>query len=531
MTVFQAKLGGPGTGKSYWLETNLDANPRFACVTSTTGISALNVGGCTINSLLGYFNTANLVEKVLANSNYLPSMWSAVSKSFDGLAIDEVSMMEGLVLDIIASSIYQFNQKSEKPLNLYVIGDPGQLPVISSNGTEKAFFEGKTWPSFTVDYLTKVYRQENQQFANAINDLRLGNAAEAVDWFLENVTFAKSVDEDFEGSTFFSTNRKVDLYNYQKLQALSGEVVKYESIKKGRQLGEWKSIPDILALKEGALVVLLSNNRKQDYVNGDLARVKKCSPHLVRVQLIRNGEEKIISYTTKKNKYGGQISYLPMRLGWALTVHKCLASHSFITTDKGQIRLSEIEVGDQVLTHKGVYRKVLAKVFTGYKQAYEVVTPYNSIHSSIDHRFRVSFIKEDKHEFLPLGDIDPTEHRLVTKARYKYDAETDYLTSIIRIKKSGLLPMYDLEVEEDHSFVANGFVVHNCQGLTLDRAQVYLGEQFLSRLSGGLMVAVSRVRTQEGLRLVGTKDQFVRACYVEPKYKQFIDSLIGEKRG
>lgn len=521
MTVFEAKLGGPGTGKSYWLETNLEADPRFACVTSTTGISALNVGGCTINSLLSYFSTANLVEKIMNNPNYLSTVWSQLSKNFDGLAIDEISMMEGLVLDIIASSIYQFNQSAQNPLNLYIIGDPGQLPVVSTTGREKAFFEGKTWSSFKVDYLTKVYRQENQEFADAINALRLGKPNDAVEWFIENVTFDNKIDPDYVGSTFFSTNKKVDLYNFDKLRALPTKAVEYETAKKGKQLGEWKSIPDKLVLKEGALVVLLANNRKQDYVNGDLARVIKCAPHLVKVELIRNGEEKLITYTNKTNKYGGKISYLPMRLGWALTVHKCVSADTLVTLESNQVvKIKDIKPGDRVITSDLSSQRVLALSFSGYKQSYKLKTTNgNVLYLSDTHPILTN---DPIQPFKTIKELKPSDR---VKVYYNYSTTKLHWFEIKSITKGDIIPMYDIEVENNPTFIANGIVVHNCQGLTLDRAQVYLGEQFLSRLSGGLMVAVSRVRNKEGLKLVGTKDQFVNACYVEPKYKQFIDSL------
>lgn len=386
MNIFNAIIGPPGCGKSYTLNDRIDNNPNYAIVTSTTGISALNVGGCTINSLLQYFNTADLYQKLSLNDNYLYSKFNLIAKEYDNIALDEVSMMDGIAFTLIMQELIKYNSSHSKQLGLLCLGDPGQLPVVSKTNNTPAFFEVPAWDLFNVDYRTKIYRQENQQFAEALGHIRLGRVSECVDWFVDNVEFCNTIDEHFEGSTFYSTNDKVDGYNYLKLKQLKGKEVQYATIKQGKQNSDWKAIPLSINLKEDALVVLLHNNKNQGYVNGDLAKVKQCSPQFVVVELLRNKQEKVITYATKTNKFGGSVSYLPMRLGWALTVHRV-------------------------------------------------------------------------------------------------------------------------------------------QGLTIDSAQIFLKENFLRRLSGGLAVALSRVRTPQGLRLIGNKDDFVKACFVEPKYINFILQL------
>lgn len=386
MSIYKAIIGPPGCGKSYTLNQRIEEDPSYAVVTSTTGISALNVGGCTINSLLQYFNAADLYQKMQRSEDYLYVKFRELSKSYKNIGLDEISMMDGFAFSLIMKELTDFNQKAKNPLGLIGFGDPAQLPVVSKNRNTPAFFEVPAWDLFDVEYRTKIYRQESVEFAEALGKIRLGNVKEAIDWFVENVQFTKKVDENFEGSTFYSTNAKVDSYNYIKLKKLKGKEYKYETIRKGHQNSDWKSIPNQLILKEGALCVLLHNNKSQSYVNGDLAIVKECASNFVIVELLRNGSQKLISATSKTNKLAGKVEYMPMRLGWALTVHRV-------------------------------------------------------------------------------------------------------------------------------------------QGLTIDFAQIFLKERFLSRLSGGLAVALSRVRTPEGLRLIGTKDDFIKACFVEPKYINFIRKL------
>ena len=86
--------------------------------------------------------------------------------------------------------------------------------------------------------------------------------------------------------------------------------------------------------------------------------------------------------------------------------------------------------------------------------------------------------------------------------------------SVIELNKECL---YDIEVDRDNTFWCNGLVSHNSQGLTLDRVQLNLkgvGTSFLSKQSGMLYTALSRVRTPEGLSIVGTVDDLMRSVYV-----------------
>ena len=58
--------------------------------------------------------------------------------------------------------------------------------------------------------------------------------------------------------------------------------------------------------------------------------------------------------------------------------------------------------------------------------------------------------------------------------------------------------------------------VHKLQGLTLLDLQLDVTHRFFSKLSGGLYTGVTRVTDHKGLRIVGTKDDFIRACYINP---------------
>lgn len=66
--------------------------------------------------------------------------------------------------------------------------------------------------------------------------------------------------------------------------------------------------------------------------------------------------------------------------------------------------------------------------------------------------------------------------------------------------------------------------IHRAQGLTLTALQARM-DSFYSDLSGGLYTTLSRVVGPEGLRLVGTKDSFVKACYLDPRYLDWVSNI------
>lgn len=67
--------------------------------------------------------------------------------------------------------------------------------------------------------------------------------------------------------------------------------------------------------------------------------------------------------------------------------------------------------------------------------------------------------------------------------------------------------------------------VHKLQGLTLSELQLDVTHRFFSKLSGGLYTGVTRVTDYKGLKIVGTKDDFIRACYINPIYLDYLLKL------
>lgn len=328
------------THNSYTIRKELADNPSFCLKTASTGIAAVNLqdeygSAITINSALGYFDDKDLLFKVAGG--LLNEPLGKIAKLYERIVLDEVSTINSPTISLIHRAITDFNKKTGNDLGLMVVGDFAQLPPV--NG--KPVFMSQCWGEFVIEYLTEVKRQTDKDFIDALCELRNGRSESVVDYFEREIGFCNEIDEDYEGTTFFSKNKDVDFFNHLQIDKLKTPTKTFPSYRKGKLRSEWKNIPEVLELKEGCLIICLSNNPKGGYANGDLGRVIGISNDYIEVELNRNGSTVSIPYMQVHNEeFGvklGSIQYLPVRLGWSSTIHKSQG----LTLDRVQARLGD----------------------------------------------------------------------------------------------------------------------------------------------------------------------------------------------
>jgi ATP-dependent DNA helicase PIF1 len=329
---FRAMQGMAGTGKStligYMNRQYSTPTRPWGVKTSTTGVSAINVGGTTIHSLLGVYDLKSLIKAY--DTNYLAASLKMISYRTSNIIIDEMSMLEADFLDILVIAVEEHNERHpESKLGLVLTGDFGQLPTV--NG--RPIFLADKWSKFDLIPLTKVHRQADNDFIEALRQVHRGEAYKAIDYFMESIGFHEDILEDFPGPTLYPTNNQVDSENYRRLQTLPGAPREYYSTRRGKQRGEWRQIPEVLELKIGAPVIMLFNRRMDGYMNGDTGIVEEMYADSLVVRLHRGGHMVTVGYNTLDNEKAGSITYLPVRLAWALTNHKIQSQ----TLDKVQI--------------------------------------------------------------------------------------------------------------------------------------------------------------------------------------------------
>lgn len=171
----------------------------------------------------------------------------------------------------------------------------------------------------------------------------------------------------------------------------------------------------------------------------------------------------------------------------------CLTKDTLVLTDKGEKPIIDIKVGDKVFTHMNCYKKVLASKKTGYKNIFEVKTKYTSVKCTKNHKFYVRMKINDKE----LGNPQWVEAKDLNKDCYLayvgdlYPDVIEYIPFEEIIDLGQKEDVYDIEVEDAHSFIANNVIVHNCQDLSLAGKQAGMSKG--SNTRSGLLWEVERL--------------------------------------
>lgn len=359
--------GVAGSGKTFECVRRIEADPSWGLLCATTGIAAVNLGTITINSALGYFDTVSMRDAYLTGQ--LARKLRGIAQSARTIVVDEVSMMDAEQLTLLYTAVQQYNGSrphGAPPLGITLVGDFCQLPPVKADFA----FRSPVWPEFAAHTtrLTKVWRQADASFLAALNAARAGEGAQSAA-ILDSlgVEWRSALDITFDGTTLIPRNEQVDRYNAVCLARIPGTPIPVRSRRWGKQDAGWRNVPEVLTLKRGAYVMLLSNRPDINadgtsngflYVNGDCGHLVEYDPdgRLAVVRLVRNDDEVAVPhlirsrgdrskpeswsardmirqdfnewmsqphYQRQSRLYcDGQCEYLPMRLAWASTVHK-----------------------------------------------------------------------------------------------------------------------------------------------------------------------------------------------------------------
>lgn len=206
---FELIVGTAGTGKTF-LARQLASEDFGAELCATTGIAAVNLGAgvTTVNSKLGYFDTANLRDQWTAGQ-LAGKLVRLYDRGVSRLIIDEVSMMDGEQLMILCYALDELKEKTDREMGLVLVGDFCQLPPVKA----RFAFEVEAFDRFR-EHLTKlieIRRQTDLDFITALQAVRRGDRSAAISYFESRLQ--RQTEPDFPGSTILAKNVEVDRFN------------------------------------------------------------------------------------------------------------------------------------------------------------------------------------------------------------------------------------------------------------------------------------------------------------------------------
>jgi len=340
--------GKAGTGKSVFLRYFRANTKKNIVVLAFTGVAAVNVQGQTIHSFFK-FHPQTTIDSIRRR-------WgdgANIYRKIDTIVIDEVSMVRADLLDFVDKSMRLNGRDSKKPfggVQILAVGDLFQLPPIVTKDEERFFtevyrsqyfFDSEVYQqaNFIKKELTEVYRQdkgEQNSFIRTLDNLRVCSFDESdIDLINSRLDYSYEKPENEFVISLVPTNDMANSINMEELSKLLSEPRVY----RGSIEGEFndRNLPTNLelVLKEGAQVMLVKNDGRHRWVNGDIAKIIKTDSDYVRVLFDDGsfGDVTVVSWDSIKFVFDeetqkiqpeviGSFTQLPIKLAWAVTIHK-----------------------------------------------------------------------------------------------------------------------------------------------------------------------------------------------------------------
>lgn len=347
--------GSAGTGKTYVLNqyiTYLKERKVPTAVTASTGIAATHINGMTIHAWAGIGIKDSLSPaqlRTLKTKKYLEKKLEKV----EVLVIDEISMLHQRQLTLVDQVLKHFkmNQLPFGGIQVVFCGDFFQLPPVGGSqesSKEKFCFMSSVWVNAapTICYLTKQYRQTNDDLNTILNEIRAGKISKLRYAGLQSAVGQK-IKSKVEPTKLFTHNYDVDNINEAELKKIKTKSKFFTAETKGNEKlleGLKKSVlaMESMELKLGAKVIFVRNIPEKGVVNGSLGEVVDFDEE-EKHPLVRLTDDRMVvaspedwKIQDENGKVLAQFNQVPLRLAWAITIHKSQG----MTLDAAEIDLS-----------------------------------------------------------------------------------------------------------------------------------------------------------------------------------------------
>lgn len=343
--------GKAGTGKSTLVRQFLAGTDRNVVVAAPTGIAALNVEGYTIHRLFS-FRQGTTVEQV-RDGDYYPARFAKTLKTLDTLIIDEASMVRADLFDCLVIALERFGPRPGTRfggVQLVLVGDLYQLPPVVTDGEREYFSTRYDSPyffsadrydagGFPLVELTTVFRQVGDtrlvEILNAVREGALLEEARAELNARTDPSFRPPLHQFW--LTLTTTNRMATARNREMLEQIDEPATRHPAQTTGDLDGFDVPAEKDLVFKTGAQVMMLTNDPQDRWVNGTIARITGHRiedeeqvitvefPGGVRVEVGPHTWEvtrPVVEAGALRHEVVGTYTQLPLRLAWAITIHK-----------------------------------------------------------------------------------------------------------------------------------------------------------------------------------------------------------------
>lgn len=332
--------GAPGAGKTYLLNQYIEylaSKDVNVAVTAYTGIAASHINGRTLHSWAGLAPGMVVenedAEKARVRKNkYLVSNIQAAKV----LIIDEISMLHPAEFDRV-DLICRATRDSSEPfggLQLICCGDFFQIPPVNQQDNQFVL-DSVAWKNanMRVLYLHEQHRQGDTELLGILSAIRQGTVTNDIISLLQG-RLNKPVSATIGIARLYTHRENVDEINAGELRKLQEDEVVYDVFEFGpaAMVEKLKRDNDVdrFILKVGARVMFTKNNMGGGYVNGTLGEVigfeagesVEVSPIIMTFDKKRIVLARHTSKVEENGKTVAFVSQLPLKLAWAITVHK-----------------------------------------------------------------------------------------------------------------------------------------------------------------------------------------------------------------
>lgn len=345
--------GKAGTGKTTFIRYLCRESKKPSILLAYTGMASVNIGGQTIHS---FFKLEP--RPYIPGDENIPVFSKTYSKrkiieKVHRIIIDEISMVRADILEAIDFSLRNNGGNPFLPFGgkqIIMVGDLFQLPpILSGDPVERElfrevypgewFFHAPAYralnPNF-FEFQTPHRQMTDPQFVKILDEIRTGEFTEETLQVLNQRVMPnyRPGDRDFV-IMLTSVNASATNYNKYKLNQLVDQVIVKEALIEG-DFPEIKFPADRqLELKRNAQVIFLKNDPGGRWVNGTIALIDHISEDYIQVMLADKSIHQVYRHTwenrvyewdpkkrTIKSKVIGTFTQYPLKLAWAITIHK-----------------------------------------------------------------------------------------------------------------------------------------------------------------------------------------------------------------